>query len=233
VEGNRLYDNDHRWLVPGKCVAGLLCCPTLEMDVCIPGLVYLWSFGILETIIVILFRDKLQLGHLVAWVYLASLAVNVLAAILGIVDWMRLRPPLSSERNMTGFVRFWMIGFVVFVGFLGIYGFTAKIGDIATHGEIFPEVMSLFTLHSFGAFYFSLAVGMVPVLFEKDYTPFLSYAFLAFALIVMVTIAAFVYLRLFNFSQHPFGTVYFGAYLLAAIVSIYFFWKQGTGNPKT
>ena len=73
-----------------------------------PGLIYLWSFGFIEMLIVVLFRDKLQLGHPISWLYLAAIAVNVLAAVVGIVDWLRLRPPLSSTRNMTGAVRFWI-----------------------------------------------------------------------------------------------------------------------------
>lgn len=197
-----------------------------------PGLIYLWTFGILEALIVILFRDKLQLGHPIAWLYLTALSVNVLAALLGIVDWLRLRPPLSSTTNMTGAIRFWIIGFVLSVGFLGIYGLTAHIGDLATNGDIFPEVMSLFTLRAFGALYFSLVVGMIPLMFEKDATPFLNYGFLAIALIVIITMAAVVYLRLFNFQQHPFGAAYFGAYLVASVISIYFLLKHGTGDSK-
>jgi hypothetical protein len=197
-----------------------------------PGLIYLWTFGILETLIVIQFRDKLQLGHPIAWLYLAALTVNVLAALIGIVDWLRLRPSLSSTTSMTGIIRFWIIGFVLSVGFLGIYGLTAHIGDLATHGEIFPEVMSLFTLRAFGGLYFSLVVGMIPLMFEKDMTPFLNYGFLAVALIVIITIAAIVYLRLFNFQQHPFGAAYFGAYLLAGVTSIYYLRKYGTGDSK-
>src|SRR5688572_7283805 len=33
--------------------------------------IYLWLFGLLETAVVIAFRDKLVLGHPVAWLYLA------------------------------------------------------------------------------------------------------------------------------------------------------------------
>jgi len=198
-----------------------------------PALVYLWSFGILESLVVILFRSKLQLGSPVAWLYLAALAVTVVAAVVGFVDWLRLRPARSSTKNATFTVRFWMFGFVVFVGFLGLYGLLAPVGAFGTNGQIFPEVMSSFTLKSFGAFYLSLAIGMIPALFDQDYTPFLSYAFLAFGLIVMVTAAAFVYLRLFNFHRHPGEYAYFGAYLLAAVISVFYFWRRGTGNPAS
>jgi hypothetical protein len=39
-------------------------------------------------------------------------------------------------------------------------------------GEIFSERMFLFTLRSFGTFYFSRTLGIVPVLFGKSMTHF-------------------------------------------------------------
>ena len=197
-----------------------------------PALLYLWSFGILESLVVILFRDKLQLVHPIAWLYLATLAVNLIAAALGISDWLRLRPYISDGEPMTSFTRFVAIAFVVFVGFLGFWGLTAQVGDPATNGEIFPEIMTLFTLRSFGAFYFSLTLGMIPLMFEKNRAPLLNYAFLALGLIVIITIAAFAYLYLFDFSRHPFGLLYFAAYIGAGVMVLYLLWKHGTGVPK-
>ena len=46
------------------------------------ALLYLWLFGIFETIILLLFRDKLNLSHPIAWLYLAALLVNVLTRCL-------------------------------------------------------------------------------------------------------------------------------------------------------
>ncbi|HSL30640.1 MAG TPA: hypothetical protein VK900_15675, partial [Anaerolineales bacterium] len=155
----------------------------------------------------------------------------VIAAIVGVIDWLRLRPSRLAGEPLTGLMRFLIIGFIVFVGFLGIWGLTAQIGDLATNGEIFPEVMSLFTLRSFGAFYLALTIGMISLLTEKQRAPFLNYAFLAFGLIVIITIAAFAYLRLFDFSLHPFGALYFAAYIVAGLFCVYLFWKYGTGHP--
>ena len=194
-----------------------------------PALIYLWTFGILETLIVILFRAKLQLVHPIAWLYMTTLAVNILITVLGITDWFRIRPSAASPEGITGFFRFVTLGFIVFVGWLGLYGLIAKIGWLGTNGEIFPEVMSAFTLRSFGAFYFFLTVGMLPVLFGKSMTPFVNYAFLAIALIVIIMIAAFAYLPLFDFQDHPFGTLYFAAYLVAGVLSVVMFAKYGTG----
>lgn len=181
--------------------------------------------------VVILFRDRLQLIHPIAWLYLVTLAINVTAAVLGVMNRLRLRPSRLDGEPLTGFMRFLIVGFIVFVGFLGIWGLTAEIGDLATNGEIFPEVMSPFTLRSFGAFYSALTVGMISLLFEKQRLPFLNYAFLAFGLILIITTAALVYLRLFDFNSRPFGALYFAAYIAAGLLCIYLFWKYGTGQP--
>lgn len=197
-----------------------------------PALIYLWTFGVLETLVVIAFRARLQLIHPVGWLYVITLAINVLLAISGVIDWVRLRPVAVSSEPMTRLARVLSTGFVGFVGWLGMYGLIAQTGWLGTNGEIFPEIMSPFTLRSFGAFYFSLTVGAVPLLFEKSIVPFLNYTFLAFGLIVIITIAAFVYFPLFDFSSHPFGLLYFAAYLLAGIFSIVMLVRHGTGFSR-
>ena len=57
----------------------------------------------------------------------------------------------------------------------------------------------------------------------------LSHGLLAFGLLFFVTIAAFVYLRLFNFSAHPFQFVYIVAYVIVGIVTGIYLLKDGTG----
>jgi uncharacterized membrane protein len=69
-------------------------------------------------------------------------------------------------------------------------------------------------------------------LFAKSRTPFLNYSFLSFGLVAIITVAAFVYLPLFNFSEHPFGLLYFIAYFAVGIVSVLMFRKYGTGYSK-
>src|SRR5512141_2650428 len=53
------------------------------------SLLYLGIFGIFEAVIVIAFNDKLQLVHPIAWLYLATLLVNVAAVIVGVIEWLR------------------------------------------------------------------------------------------------------------------------------------------------
>lgn len=195
------------------------------------SLLYLWIFGLFEILIVIAFNDKLQLGQPIAWLYLFTLLINIVSAIVGLIEWLRVRPTLpTSSTPRSGLLRGFAILFVIAVAFLGGYGLLARIGDPGTSGQVFPEVMSLFTLRSFGAFYLALAIGVVPLIWARDRRSVLSHGFLAFGFLIFVTLAALVYVRLFNFSAHPFQLLYLGAYFSVAAVTIVFLLKGGTGT---
>jgi hypothetical protein len=195
------------------------------------SLIYLWLFGIGELLVLFHFRSKLVLGHPIAWLYLVTLIVNFLTAAIGIIDYLRLRPSNQSSgpvfSNIQSLPAF---AFVLFVGFLGLYGITAQSGDPGTNGGIFPEVMSLFTLRSFGVFYFSLALAVVPYFWDRSLNAVLHHSFAAYGLIVFITAAAFIYIRLFNFAERPGGLAYFGAYLAVGIPLTFVFRKYGTGQ---
>lgn len=197
------------------------------------ALLYLWIFGLGELLVLFNFRDKLLLSHPIAWLYLITLIVNALAAVVGILDWFRIRPALSPQRaGFTTFQNAALIAFIVFVGFLGLYGLLAQIGMPGTNGGIFPEVMSLFTLRSFGAFYLALALGVVPFLWNKDRNAVLHHSLAASGLIVFITIAAFVYIGLFDFASRPGGALYFLAYLIVGVPLLFVMYKHGTGTSS-
>ena len=194
------------------------------------ALLYLWLFGLGELLVVFLFRSNLNLGHPIAWLYLITLFLNALAAIIGFVDWLRLRPSARVVgANFTRFQNFSLIAFIVFVGSLGIYGLSVQVGAPGTNGGIFPEVMSLFTLRSFGMFYLTLALGVMPFLWNKNTNAILHHSIASYGLILFITIAAFVYLRLFDFAAKPGGALYFIAYLVIGIPLLFVFRKFGTG----
>lgn len=52
---------------------------------------------------------------------------------------------------------------------------------------------------------------------------------LSYGLILFITIAAFVYLRLLDFAAKPGGLAYFIAYLAVGIPLLFVFRKLGTG----
>lgn len=197
------------------------------------SLIYLWLFGIGELIVLFFFRDKLRLEHPIAWLYFITLIVNTLAAFIGVFDYLRLRP--SNQligRAITKVQSLPAVAFVVFVGFLGLYGLIAQIGAPGTNAGIFPEVMSLFTLRSFGVFYFSLTLGVVPYFWDRSLNAVLHHSYAAYGLIVFITAAAFIYISHFNFADHPGGVAYFGAYLVVGIPLAFVFRKYGTGTKR-
>jgi len=196
-----------------------------------PAMLYLWLFGFLEFSVLILFRGKVNSAHPIAWLYILTLAVNVLAAVIGIAEAARSRPAVDSGSSRTNAYHYaGLIFFILFVGFLGFYGITAKIGDPGTNGGIFPEIMSLFTLRSFGVFYLSIALAVVPMLWNRNLQTFLSHGLLSYGLILFITAAAFVYLRLFDFTGRPGGLAYFGAYIAVGIFFLINFSRYGTGR---
>lgn len=195
------------------------------------ALLYLWLFGISELLVLFAFRDKLILAHPVAWMYLITLVVNVITSLAGLVDWIRIRPRLGPiTRPMQTQHRVGLILYIIFVGFLGLYGVMAPVGAPGTNGGIFPEIMSPFTLRSFGVFYLSLALSVVPFLWNKNLDALLTYGFAAYGLIIFITLAALVYIGLFDFVARPGGLAYFAAYLVVAIRFIMLFRKFGTGT---
>lgn len=204
-----------------------------QWNVVFSSLLYLWIFGLGELLVLFDFREKLVLAHPIAWFYLITLMVNAVAAIIGIADWLRIRPSARAAGPSFGpILTLSAIGFVLFVGFLGYYGSTAQVGDTGTNGGIFPEVMSLFTLRSFGMFYLALALGVAPFLQNKNQNAILHHGLASYGLIIFITMAAFVYLRLFDFSTRPGGAAYFIAYLAVGIPLLFIFRKLGTGVPN-
>ena len=192
------------------------------------AVLYLWMFGIGELMVLLAFRDRLNLTHPIAWFYLSTLSVNVLTALVGIVELLRTRlashsagPALTSwQLTATGV-------FVLIVGFLGFYGLAAELGDVGTNGGIFPEIMSLFTLRSFGVFYLCIALAAVPYLWNPNFEALLHHAVASYGLVVFITAAAFLYIHLFDFATRPGGLLYFGAYLGVGLPLLYFFRKYG------
>ncbi len=198
------------------------------------ALIYLWLFGIGELTVVFFFRDKLNLAHPIAWLYLLTLLLNTLAAVIGVFDYLRLRPSNALDGPATTNIqRLLAAGFVIFVGFLGLYGLSAQIGAPGTNAGIFPEIMTLFTLRSFGVFYFSLALAVIPYFWDKSLNAILHHSVASYALVVLITAAAFVYLGLFDFAQRPGGLLYFGAYLGVGIPLIFTFRKYGAGVSRS
>jgi len=195
------------------------------------ALIYLWLFGVGELLVLFFFRDKLKLEHPIAWLYFITLIVNAITAIIGVLEVASKRVALDTGGQRLNSLQYtFLIIFIVFVGFLGFYGSTATVGAPGTNGGIFPEIMSPFTLRSFGVFYFSIALAVVSYLWNKDLNAILHHSIASYGLILFITAAAFVYLRLFDFAAKPGGLLYFGAYFGVGIPLLFVFRKLGTGK---
>jgi hypothetical protein len=195
-----------------------------------PALLYLWIFGVAELMVLIAFRDKLTLQHPIAWLYFVTICINALTAIVGVYDLLRLRPRSESFGPQAKGYHYVLIGgFVTIVVGLAIYGLYAQIGDVGTNGGVFPEIMSLFTLRAFAAFYFSLSVSAAVGLRERNLLTLLNYGFSSYLLVVAITAAIFVYFHLFDFTNHPGQLIYVGAYFLVGIPLTITLLREGTG----
>lgn len=204
-----------------------------EWKLVYPSLIYLWVFGITESIVVLAFRDKLVLGHPIAWLYLLTVVLNALAALLGAYEWLQLRPAHETFGPQAKPFHYFLISaFVAIVAGLAVYGLYAKIGDVGTNGGVFPEVMSLFTLRAFAMFYLSLCTSAAILLRERNLLTMLTYGFSSYILVIAITAAIFVYFNLFDFFAHPGQLIYVGAYFLIGIPLTWTIIKEGTGLPR-
>ena len=192
-----------------------------------PGLMYLWAFGVLELGVVVWFADLLRTDEILTWPYLVAIAATVLAGVVGVVDVIRLRPTMVvSGSPVPRWLRVVTVGFVVLVGFLA---FTAALApDSALDGRIFPEPLSFFTLRAFGAFYLALAIGGLAMVLARNMTPIKSFMTSAMPLLVLITIAAFVFIDTFDFSAHPMQSLYIAAYLAAFVITAIVIWPRAS-----
>jgi hypothetical protein len=187
-------------------------------------LLYLWSFAALELGVLVWFRDSLRLDVALAWPYLATLALATAAAVSGVADLVRLRPRLQATRPETESVLVWIRTLLaLFVAFLGLLVVVAAVNSEGMPSPtVFPEPLSAFTLRAFGAFYLSLIVGALPLVWARSMPPVLAFFWGGLALLVPIAAAAFFFWDRFDFGTHPLQLVYIGSYLaaLAAVVAV-------------
>jgi hypothetical protein len=176
-------------------------------------LAYLWLFGLLETVVVIIHRAKLITGAALTVPYLIMLGVTVAAALVGLVDWIRLRPSLrSGGRPMPVPVRSLEIAFVVVVGFIAI---TVLDGPrSALDGRYFPQPLTTFTLGALGVFYLSLSLAVLFMVTQRGTATLITYLQATLGLLAVIVIATLVYIGIFHFGAHPRHIVYLATYLV-------------------
>jgi hypothetical protein len=138
--------------------------------------------------------------------------------------------PLGARVDTLGL--FWAVLFILVVGFLGLYGLFAIPGMRGLNRGIFPELLSPFSLRAFGSFYLALALAVIPLAMMRGLGNLLSHAFAMYALIVLITAAAFVHIGQFDFANRPTQLTYIGIYLaVGAVVGVYLL-RHGTGATR-
>jgi hypothetical protein len=183
------------------------------------ALAYLWSFAVLESLVLVWFRDRVTF-HVLTWPYLVALGLGVAAAAIGLVELVRRRPVGEdpSGAPVPGWLRGLIVAFVVFVAGLAAVA-ALRPGQGATL-RVFPQRLSPFTVRGFGAFYLSLGLGAAAVMTARTITPTIVLIRCGLGLIVPITAAAFVYLGEFDVADHPLQALYIGAYLVVLVLSI-------------
>jgi hypothetical protein len=209
----------------GNAVFAWLSASLWDWKLIYPSLIYLWLFGLLEAAVLFTFRDKVSLGSIVAISYMVTIGVNVLAALSGLVDVLRLRPGIEVDgRPIPGYVRGLTIFFTLNLSILALGGALAKAGGLSTEGGIFPEPLTLFSVRAFAAFFGAICLSALPLIWARNLTPMFSYGLAGMILIISILVPAFVNFDTFDFESRPGGILYVGSFLFTLIVTAWGLW---------
>lgn len=182
-----------------------------------PLLVFLWLFGVGETVVLVGFMDRAVLSAVLAYPYLVGLGALLVVTAAGVpAVWM------SDWRVGVGpraprWVRLGIVVFVLLVVGLAFATLLARPGGAATEGGFVPEKMTLFTVRAFSAFFVAIAGASASLLALNRIPMILDFGRAGLYLIVPITIAALVNLSLFDFAARPGGLVYLGAYVVVGL----------------
>ena len=196
-------------------------------------LLYLWLFGVLETAVVLIHRDKLITGAVLTVPYLIMLGLTVIAAMAGLADWIRRRPPLRSGGiAMPGLVRGLLVAFVIVVGFIAA---VVLYGPASAHdARYFPQPLTSFTLGALGVFYLSLSLSVLAMVTQPGMDTVATYLRGTVVLVAVIVVATLLYIGIFHFGGHPRRIVYLGTYLvvLAGAIAI-MVWHHKSASQLT
>ncbi len=212
------------WYLGSAAMAGLVAYHR-RWNLIYASALYVGVFGVSEAAVLVVHNDKLKLEAALAWPYIGMLALAILASASILLDWARQRPKLADEGlPAPRWVRVIVVAFVVFVFLLAGVAFSGHWTGLK--GVIFPEPLTLFTLRSFGAFYFSLAVSALAFWRVRRLAAVTVHVRGGLTMIVLITAAALVYRGSFDFTEHPFQSIYLGVYLAAMLLALFYLWYE-------
>jgi hypothetical protein len=191
-----------------------------------PSLTYLWLFGIFDAAVMLAFRDRVNLESIVALGYVAAVGINVLTALVGVIDVVRLRPGIRTDGTpIPGYVRGLIIVFTIGLSVLVIGGLFARAGGLSTEGGLFPEPVTLFTVRAFAAFFAAVCLSVLLLIWNRNLAPMFSYGLAGLAIIIPILIAAFANFDKFDFSARPGGILYLGAWIVTLVATAWGVWR--------
>jgi hypothetical protein len=183
------------------------------------GLAYLWGFGALQLIVLVIYADKVVTDSALGWLYLAVIGLLVVAAVVGVVDVVRLRPSTADAGPL---VPVWLRAatavFVVFVTFLFVVAMLRP--SAAVGGAVFPEDLSAFTVRSFGVYFLSLVLGVLVLAGRPTLRPLLAHIEGGLGITATVLLAALLHLDVFALGEHPGQWIYLGSYALVLAIGV-------------
>jgi hypothetical protein len=183
------------------------------------GLAYLWGFGALQTVVLLAYADKVVTDSALAWLYLGVIALLAVAAVVGVVDVVRLRPSTAdSGPPVPVWLRVLTAVFVVFVSFLFVVAMLRP--SAAIGGGVFPEDLSAFTVRSFGVYFLSLVLGVLVLARRPTLQPLLAHVEGGLGVTATIFVAALVHLDAFALREHPGQWIYLGSYAVVLVIGI-------------
>ena len=183
------------------------------------SLVYLWAFGALQLVVLLVYRDKVVTDTALALFYLGVIGFMAAAGVAGVVEVVRLRPCWRDAGPvMPRWLQIAVIVFILFVGFLFAVAIVRP--SAAVGGHVFPEDMTPLTVRSFGVYFLTLVVGAVAVVVVRRLAPLIAHMEGGIGITVPILAASLVYIDVFDFGAHPGQWIYLGAYVAFLLVAI-------------
>ena len=183
------------------------------------SLIYLWAFGALQSVVLLVYREKVVTDTPLALFYLGVIGFMAVAGVVGVVDVVRLRPRWRDDGPpMPRWLQVAVVVFILFVGFLFAVAIVRP--SAAVGGHVFPEDMTPLTVRSFGVYFLTLALAAVAVVVVRRLAPLIAHMEGGIGITVPILAASLVYLDVFDFSEHPGQWIYLGAYVAFLLVAI-------------
>ncbi len=190
-----------------------------------PALLAVWSFSLLQLVVLAAFAGVARGDHLLTWPYLLALALGSVSGLAGLPAVWRRRAELAAAGDgVPRWIRAVYRAFVVLVGLLAVGALLIGGSDAG----VFPEPLGAFTMRAFAAFFAALTIGALPLAFARDAEPAVQYARAGLYPVALITAAAISFVDLFDFGARPGGLIYFGAYgVTAAVAAAIVVWYRG------